>query len=121
MLYQAGLEKYQAGDLDAAVVTLYEVVANFPKEPARERAQLLVGEIFLEQKDYRGAVAELESLITAVPTGSRVPDALLKMGMAHRSVGDEPRARRAWERLVKEYPASAAARQARTLLKAARG
>jgi tol-pal system protein YbgF len=120
-LYQAGLAKYQAGELDAAVVALYEIVANFPTDPAREHAQLLVGEIFMAQKDYRGAVAELESLIAAVPAGTRVPDALLKLGMAHRALGDDGRARRAWERLVKEYPQSAAARQARTLLRAGRG
>lgn len=119
-LYQSGLVKYQAGDLDGAVVSLYEVVVNFPANPARERAQFLVGEIFYAQKDYRGAIAELESLIGAVPAGSRVPDALLKIGLAQRSLGDDARARRTWERLVKDYPASAAARQARTLLRAAR-
>ena len=117
-LYQDGFAKYQAGDLEAAVVTLYEVIASFPTDPARERAQFLVGEIFLTQKDYRGAVAEFEGLIGAVPGGTRVPDALLKIGMAQRSLGEEGRARRTWERLVKDYPTSAAARQARTLLKA---
>ena len=117
-LYREGLAKYQAGDLDGAVVTLYEVVANFPTDPARELAQFLIGEIFFAQKDYRGAVAELEGLIAAAPGGSKVPDALLKIGMAHRSLGDEARARRTWERLVKDYPTSAPARQARTLLKA---
>ena len=117
-LYREGLAKYQAGDLDGAVVTLYEVVANFPTDPAREHAQFLVGEIFFAQKDYRGAVAELEGLIAAAPGGSKVPEALLKIGMAQRSLGDEARARRAWERLVKDYPTSAPARQARTLLRA---
>jgi TolA-binding protein len=117
-LYREGLAKYQAGDLEGAVVTLYEVVANFPTDPAREHAQLLVGEIFFAQKDYRGAVAELEGLIAAVPGGAKVPDALLKIGMAQRSLGDDARARRTWERLVKDYPTSAPARQARTLLKA---
>jgi TolA-binding protein len=121
VLFQSGLAKFEAGDLDGAVVTLYEVIATFPQDPARERAQFLVGEIFLAQKDYRGAVAELEGLIAAVPGGSRVPDALLKLGMAQRALGDEARARRAWERLVKEHPNSAAARQARTLLRAAKG
>ena len=120
-LYQAGLAKYQAGDLDGAVVSFYEVVSSYPRDPARERAQFLIGEIFYTQKDYRGAVAELESLISAVPAGRRVADALLKIGMAQRSLGDEPRARRTWERLMKEHPASAAARQARTLLRPARG
>jgi len=116
-LYQVGLGKYQAGDLDGAVVTLYEVVANYPTDPARERAQFLIADIFYSQKDYRGAIAEFESLITTAPAGSRAPEALLKIGLAQRSLGDEARARRAWERLVKEHPGSAAARQARTLLK----
>jgi tol-pal system protein YbgF len=119
-LYQEGREKYERGDLDSAVVTLYDVVVNYPGDPARERAQYLVGEIFLAQKDYRGAVAEFESLIAAVPSGTRLPDAYLKLGMAQRGLGDEARARRSWERLVKDYPNSAAARQARTLLRAAR-
>jgi tol-pal system protein YbgF len=116
-LYQEGLSKYNAGDLDGAVVTLYEVVANFPTDPMRERAQFLVGEIFYSQKDYRGVIAELESLIAAVPGGTRVPEALVKIGLAQRALGDETRARRAWDRVVKEFPSSAAAKQARTLLK----
>jgi tol-pal system protein YbgF len=120
VLYREGREKYERGDLDSAVVTLYDVVVNYPDDPARERAQYLVGEIFLSQKDHRGAVAEFESLIAAVPSGTRIPDAFLKLGMAQRALGDEARARRSWERLVKDYPNSAAARQARTLLRAAR-
>ena len=120
-LYQSGLAKFQAGELDGAVVTLYEVVANYPKDPARERAQLLIGEIFSAQKDYRGAIAELEGLIAAVPAGTHVPDALLRIGMAQRSLGDEARARRAWTRLVRDYANSAAAQQARTLLRPGRG
>jgi TolA-binding protein len=117
-LYRGGLAKYQAGDLDGAVVALYEVVANFPSDPARERAQFLVAEIFYAQKDFGSAAAEYEGLLGAVPAGARSPEALLKLGMAQRSLGDEARARRAWERLVKEFPNSAPARQARTLLKA---
>ena len=103
--------------LDGAVVTLYEVVANFPDDPVREAAQFVVGEIFIAQKDYRGAIAELEALVAAVPRGVKVPDALLKIGLAQRSLGEEARARRSWERLVKDYPGSGAARQARALLR----
>jgi tol-pal system protein YbgF len=120
-LFEAGLAKYEAGDLDGAVVTLYEVVASFPGEPARERAQFLIGDIFYAQKDYRGAVAELESLVKAVPSGTRAPDALLKLGMAQRALGEEAKARRTWQRLLKEHSNSEAARQARTLLRASKG
>jgi tol-pal system protein YbgF len=116
-IYRRGIEQVQSGDLEGAVVTFYEVVANFPRDPARERAQFQVGEIFFTQKDYRGAITELEALIAAIPNGSRVPDALLRIGMAQRELGDEAKAKRTWERLIKDYPASAAARQARPLLK----
>ena len=120
-LFKIGLAKFEAGDLDGAVVTLYEVVASFPSEPVREQAQFLIGDIFYTQKDYRGAAAELEGLIKAAPKSVRVPDALLKLGMAQRSLGDETQARRAWQRLVKEHPNSAAAAQARALLRASKG
>jgi tol-pal system protein YbgF len=120
-LFQVGLAKFQSGDLDGAVVTLYEVVASYPSEPVREQAQFLIGDIFYTQKDYRGAVAELEGLIKAAPKSVRVPDALLKLGMAQRSLGDETQARRAWQRLVKDYPNSEAARQARALMRASKG
>ena len=66
-------------------------------------------------------MAELEALIQAAPSGGRVPEALLKLGMAQRSLGDETQARKAWQRLVKDYPNTAAARQARTLLRASKG
>ena len=120
-LYEAGFAKYRAGDLEGAMLTLYEVVAVHPGDPARERAQLLIAEILYAQKEYRGAVAELEAFIRAVPKGTRVPEALLKLGLAQRALGEDGRARRVWERLVKEHPGSAAAREARTLLRGARG
>jgi tol-pal system protein YbgF len=119
-LYQAGLAKVRAGDYDAAVLILYDLVANHPGDPLRESAQLLIADIYYRQKDFRGAVAEVEGLLAAVPNGSRTPDALLKLGLSLRGLGDEPRARQTWERIVKEYPTSAAAREARVLLRGAR-
>ena len=116
-LYQTGLTKYQAGDLEGAVVSLYEVISTYPGDPARERAQFLIAEIFVQQKDFRGAIAEFESLIKVVPGSSRVPDALLQIGIAHRALGEEARAKRTWERLVREFPSSASARQARALMR----
>lgn len=120
-LFQTATAKYQAGDLDAAVIMLYDLVATYPTHPLRERAQYLVADIFYTQKDLRGALAEFEALLAAVPAGSRVPDALLKVGLCQRGLGDEARARRAWERVIREYPSTAAARQARVLLRTPKG
>ena len=116
-LYRAGTAHLQAKNPDAAVLSFYDLIVTYPSDPLRESAQFLVADIYYHQKDYRSALAEFEALIAAVPRGERVPDALLKIGQCQKSLGDAPRAKRAWERIVKEYPASVAARQARALLR----
>jgi len=116
-LYRAGTENLQTKNVDAAVLSFYDLIVTYPNHPLREGAQFLVADIFYMQKDFRSALAEFEALIAAVPRGERVPDALLKIGQCQKSLGDAARAKRTWERVVKDHPASVAARQARVLLR----
>jgi tol-pal system protein YbgF len=116
-LYRAGTAQLKAKNVDAAMLSFYDLIVTYPSDPLRESAQFLVADIYFTQKDYRGALAEFEALIAAVPRGERVPDALLKVGQCQKSLGDAGRAKRTWERVVKDYPASVAARQARVLLR----
>jgi tol-pal system protein YbgF len=116
-LYRTGTTQLKARNLDAAMLSFYDLIVTYPTDPLRESAQFLVADIYFNQKDYRGALAEFEALVDAVPGGERVPDALLKIGQCQKSLGDTGRAKRTWERIVKDYPASVAARQARALLR----
>jgi len=116
-LYRMGVEKVRAKELDAAVLVLYDLIGAYPDHPLRESAQFLVADILFQQKDYRGALADFEALIGAVPNGAKVPDALLKIGLCQRGLGDGALAKQTWERLVRDYPGSVAARQARVLLR----
>ena len=116
-LYRAGTENLQAKNFDAAVLSFYDLIVTYPNHPLREGAQFLVADIFYQQKDFRSALAEFEALIATVPRGERVPDALLKIGQCQKSLGDGARAKRTWERVVKDHQASLAARQARVLLR----
>lgn len=116
-LYRTGTAQLKAKNFDAATLSFYDLIVTYPSDPLRESAQFLVADIYFNQKDYRVALAEFEALIDAVPQGERVPDALLKIGRCQKSLGDTGRAKRTWERIVKDYPASVAARQARVLLR----
>jgi tol-pal system protein YbgF len=116
-LYRRGVEQLKAQATDAAVLTFYDLIATYPESPLRESAQYLVGDVYFKQKDWRGAQGELEALIAAVPRGEKVPDALVKIGLCQKELGDAARAKRTWERVVREHPSSAAARQARALLR----
>jgi tol-pal system protein YbgF len=116
-LYRVGTAQLQEKSFDAAILSLYDLIVTYPNDPLRESAQFLVADIYFNQKDFRGALAEFEALIAAVPRGERAPDALLKIGQCQKSLGDAGRAKRTWERVVRDYPASVAARQARALLR----
>lgn len=116
-LYRSGVEQLRANATDAAILTFYDLIATYPDSPLRESAQYLVADAYYKQKDFRGALAELEALVAALPRGEKVPDALLKIGLCQKDLGDSARARRTWERVLREHPTSAAARQARVLLR----
>lgn len=116
-LYRAGTEHLQAKRYDAAILSFYDLIATYPSHPLRENAQYLVADTFFVQRDFRGALAEFEALVAAFPRGERAPDALLKIGQCQQNLGDGGRARRTWERVVRDHPASVAARQARFLLR----
>ena len=116
-LYRTGVEQLRAKSNDAAILTFYDLIATYPDSPLRESAQFLVADIYYQQKDWRGALAEFEALVAAMPRGEKAPDALLKIGLCQRDLGDGARAKRTWERVVREYSQSAAARQARALLR----
>jgi len=116
-LYRRGVDQLRAKADDAAILTFYDLIVTYPDSPLRESAQFLVADIYYKQKDWRGALAEFEALVAAVPRGEKAPDALLKIGLCQKDLGDGARAKRTWERVVREHPQSAAARQARALLR----
>lgn len=119
-LYDGGMAKMREGQLDAAHIIFQDLIANHPTHPLRESAQLMAGDILYRQDNPRGALVELEGLLEAVPKGRRTPETLLKIGLCYRKIGNEGGARRTWERLTREYPNTAQAREARTLLRRAR-
>src|SRR5438552_1163853 len=94
-------------------------VEEAPLPPAPEPPKLVeqLTRLASELSELQNVVAELDALVGAAPSGGKVPDALLKIGLCQRSLGDGALAKRTWERLVRDFPESVAARQARVLLR----
>jgi TolA-binding protein len=116
-LYASGMARLRDRDYDTAILVLSELVSNYPTHPLREGAQATVADIYYLQRDYRGAVAEFERLLAAVPKGTKTPEIWVKIGLARRGLGDEAGARQAWERVITDHAKTEAARQARDLLR----
>ena len=117
-IFAAALAKLRAGDDGQAALEFTEFVAQFPSHPQAAAAQNHIGEAYYRQGDFRQALAEFQKTVDGYTQAVRVSEALLKIGLCQRSLGDPARAKASWEQVVKRFPKSDAARQARTLLAA---
>jgi tol-pal system protein YbgF len=115
-IFAAALAKLRAGDDGQAALEFTEFVAQFPSHPQAAAAQNHIGEAYYRQRDYRQAMGEFQKTVDGYTQAAQVSEALLKIGLCQRALGDLARAKLSWEQVVKQFPKSDAARQARVLL-----
>lgn len=118
--YAAALALFRAREHGQAVLDFLDFLARHPKHALAPAAQYWIGEAYFVQRDYRQAIVEFQKVLEHGLANSKVPDALLRAGMAWQRLRDVARARELWRRVARDYPKSEAAQQARTLLAGAR-
>lgn len=111
-LYRQSLDALHAGRHAAALVGLRKFLARFPRHDYDDNAQYWIGECYYDLKQYKAALREFRRVVDRYPHGSKVPDALLKMGFAHLALGDRRDGRQDLESVRRLYPNHAAARLA---------
>jgi tol-pal system protein YbgF len=117
-MFAAALAKLRAGEDGQAALEFTEFVTQFPNHPQAAAAQNWIGEAFYRQRDYKQAATEFQKTVDNYTQTTQVAEALLKIGLCKRAMGDVAGARAAWEQVIKQYPRSEAATQARGLLAA---
>ncbi len=117
-IFTAALARLRAGDDGQAALEFTEFVMQYPAHPQAAAAQNYIGEAYYRQRDYRQAMGEYQKTVDGYTQAAQVSEALLKIGLCQRALGDGARAKATWEQVVKQFPKSDAARQARTLLAA---
>ena len=115
-VFAAALAKLRGGDDGQAALEFTDFVVQYPAHPQVAAAQNHIGEAYYRQRDYRQAMAEFQKTVDGYTQAAQVSEALLKIGLCQRALGDAARAKASWEQVVKQFPKSDAARQARTLL-----
>jgi len=115
-MFAAALAKLRGGDEGQAALEFTDFVVQYPAHPQAAAAQNHIGEAYYRQRDYRQAMAEFQKTVDGYTQAAQVSEALLKIGLCQRELGDAARAKASWEQVVKQFPKSDAARQARTLL-----
>ena len=118
--YATGLANFRAREYGQAILDFLEVVTRHPKHPLAPSAQFWIGEAYYRQHDYRQALSEFQKVIDWESPNAKITDALLKAGLCYSRLREDSRARAAWYRILREFPDSPAAAEARQLLAAQR-
>jgi tol-pal system protein YbgF len=116
-LFDRGMESFRAGELGQAVLDFGEFTEKHRTHPLVPSAHFWIGEAYFRSRDFEHAATEYQQAIDLAPAGERTPDALLRLGLALRSVRREDRAREIWARLIRDFPDSEAALRARAVLR----
>jgi tol-pal system protein YbgF len=116
-LFDRGMESFRAGELGQAVLDFEEFAEKYPGHPLAPSAQFWIGEAYFRSRDFQQAAEKYQRSVDLAPTGERTPDALLRLGLALRSLRREDRARDVWARLLRDFPDSEAAARARVVLR----
>ncbi len=114
--YEAALEKYRAGNYQAAALDLQAFLQLYANDPLSQNARYWLAEALLRQGAYDKAIETGERLLIDYPGSEKAPDTMFLIGKAHLELGDASGARSAWEKLVAAYPKSSPATKALDLL-----
>lgn len=99
--------KHYAQALDAFAAFLLK----YPDHPYVVNAMYWRGECYFAQGDYVRAIEQFEGVVARFPLGGKTPDALLKLGICQQKLGNPQKAQTYFDKLVREWPRSDAARR----------
>lgn len=101
--YQRYLQALQSGNHEFAIAGFRNFIGEFSEHPLADNSQYWLAEAYYDRDEFERALEEFRAVVANFPGGSKVPDALLKIGFCHVRLGDEDAARRALERVLDRY------------------
>ena len=114
--YDDALKAFQAGSLKKADESFTTFAAKFPKSPYLPLALYWSGNSKYANKDYAGAINQLQSLIKKYPNHPRVPAAMVTLGNSQLESSNKAAAKKTFAEIVAKYPDTEAAKDAQQLL-----
>lgn len=115
-LFNQGRQKLEAGAYQEAYTLLGRHLEAHPRGERAADARFLLGESLYGQEEYELAILEYQKVIADFPGHARIPEALLRQGMAFEALREPSTAAIIYERLAGEFPRSPQADQARQKL-----
>jgi tol-pal system protein YbgF len=115
-LYSQAYADFARGNYDLAIQAFSEYIKAFPDTEFSDNAQYWIGESLYGKQQFEPAIEAWKTLIRDFPSSDKLPDARVKMGMAHEKLGRRSQALLEYRYVIDRYPNSPAARLAREKL-----
>ena len=110
--YQVAFELLKEERYDMAAASFKEFLAAFPDSELVDNAQYWLAESYYASNDFEQALSDFQIVIDDHPRSSKVPDALLKMGLCNYNLQRWDAARATLSRVQEDYAETTAARLA---------
>jgi tol-pal system protein YbgF len=116
--YQVGLDAWRSKDYPSCIDRFRSFLQTYASSSRADDAAFWIADCHYRQGEFKNAVLRFDDVVRNYPTGNRAPDALYRQGESLLKLGPgfHEAARRAFERVLKEYPDSARAPEAKRQL-----
>ncbi|MBW2275294.1 MAG: tol-pal system protein YbgF [Deltaproteobacteria bacterium] len=112
--YRGAYAAWRTNDSTACIDRFRKFLQTYPASPYADDAAFWMADCHFKQGDYKNAVLRFDDVVRNYPSGNKAPDALYRQGESLLKLGPgfQEAAKRAFERVIKEYPDSALAPKA---------
>lgn len=115
-LYNHTLDLFKEGKTDEAFKGFKSFLEKFPKSELAGNAQFWIGECHMNKKQYDLAILAYQDVIKNYASNNKVPNAILRQGVAAELYGDKKLARALYKKVIEKYPNTAEAKTAKERL-----
>ncbi|HPX51477.1 MAG: tol-pal system protein YbgF [Desulfomonilia bacterium] len=116
-LFETGVEKYRAGKLPEALSDFSSFLSSNPEPALAAETHFWIGETLYAQGKYEDAVLKYDLVAKKYAKSQKVPDCLLKQGMAFHKMGDSETGNIILKKLIQGYSSTEAAAKANKIVK----
>jgi tol-pal system protein YbgF len=113
--YRDAYGAWRRGEVQACIEGFREFLQTYPSSPYADDALYWMADCYTRQGDHEKAILRFAKIVEMYPTGNKAPDALFRQGEVLLKLGPSysSAARDVFQRVVKEYPDSPRASEAR--------
>ncbi len=114
--YEVAEKQFKVGNYKGAIPAYKQFIQKYPDSHRLGHAYYRLGNAYYLQKDYKNAYKNQSIILKRFPRNAVAPDAMLNMATCQIGMNNIAGAKKTLTDLTRKYPASSAAKRAKSIL-----